>query len=51
MADKNTEKCAHPGCNCSKQAGKKYCSEYCESLAERPSIACECGHTQCGAPS
>ena len=47
MAQMRTGKCAHPGCNCPVEKGKKYCSDYCESVAERPSIACECGHGEC----
>src|SRR6266700_2830993 len=49
MAERKLEKCAHPGCECTVQKGTKYCSEYCESIADRPSIACECGHAQCAA--
>ena len=49
MAETTVGKCAHPGCNCTTAKDKQYCSEYCESVAERPSIACECGHGQCAA--
>jgi hypothetical protein len=48
MAEK-ARQCAHPGCNCRVKKGSKYCSDYCESVAERLSIACECGHTECSA--
>jgi len=48
MAETTVGKCAHPGRNCTTAKGK-YCSEYCESAAERPSSACECGHGQCTA--
>jgi hypothetical protein len=44
MAEKNTDKCKHPGCNCAVPKGKTYCSE---SVGDRLSIACECGHTAC----
>ncbi len=49
MAQEKTDKCAHPGCNCIVQKGSKYCSDYCESVGSLPSIACECGHTECAA--
>jgi len=49
MAEKKTEQCAHPGCNCPAPKGRKYCSPYCEGVANRLSIACECGHTDCEA--
>jgi len=48
MAEKKTGKCTHPGCQCPVEDGEKYCSEYCESLGRLLSIACECGHTECG---
>ena len=46
MAEKKTGKCAHPGCNCPAK-GSKYCGAYCEGSASRPSIACNCNHTEC----
>jgi hypothetical protein len=49
MAEMKTEKCAHPGCDCAVVKGTEYCSDYCESVGDRPSIACECGHAGCGA--
>jgi len=49
MAEMRTTKCAHPGCGCTVEKGSKYCSDYCESVADRPSIACECGHEACEA--
>jgi len=30
MATKKSDKCAHPGCNCTVPKGSKYCSPYCE---------------------
>jgi hypothetical protein len=47
MADSNTKKCAHPGCNCHAAEGSKYCGAYCEGAAGRPSVQCECGHAGC----
>ena len=47
MAEKNADKCKHPGCNCTVEKGKKYCSPYCESVGDRLFKACECGHTGC----
>jgi hypothetical protein len=47
MAEKTTTKCANPGCECPAAKGSKYCSPYCESVGNRLSIACECGHTAC----
>jgi hypothetical protein len=44
MAETKTAKCAHPGCNCPVAKGSKYCGAYCEGSANRPSIACNCGH-------
>ena len=48
MAEKKTDNCAHPGCNCTVEKGSKYCSPYCQSVAiDHLSIACECGHVEC----
>jgi hypothetical protein len=49
MAEKKPDKCAHPGCECLVPEGSEYCSEYCEILGNRLSIACDCGHTECAA--
>jgi hypothetical protein len=49
MAKNKTEKCAHPGCNCPAVKGNKYCSPYCESLANRVYIDCYCAHAECDA--
>ena len=49
MAEKKADKCVHPGCECTVPKGSKYCSRYCESVGNRLSIACECGHTECAA--
>ena len=29
----------------------EYCGTYCEGSAGRPSIACNCGHPECSAPT
>ena len=31
MAEKKTDKCTHPSCECTVPKGAKYCSSYCES--------------------
>jgi len=49
MAEKKAEKCAHPGCNCPAAKRSKYCGAYCQASASRPSIACNCGHSECTA--
>jgi hypothetical protein len=49
MAETKLQKCAHLGCNCPVAKGSKYCGAYCESSANRPSIACNCGHGECAA--
>ena len=48
MAEQKIEKCAHPRCNCPAAPGDKYCGAYCEGSADRPSIACNCRHAECG---
>jgi hypothetical protein len=47
MAETNDGKCAYPGCECSVANGEQYCSDYCERVGDRASIACECGHGEC----
>jgi len=49
MAENKAGTCAHPGCECPVEKGERYCSDYCESLGKQPSIACECGHSECAA--
>jgi hypothetical protein len=49
MAEAKVEKCAHLGCECRVANGVQFCSDYCESVGDRPSIACECGHGACAA--
>jgi len=43
----NTQKCAHPACNCTVANGSKYCSEYCHDAAGTTELACNCGHAGC----
>jgi hypothetical protein len=47
MPETKPRTCAHPGCECPVANGEKYCSDYCESLGNLLSIACECGHGEC----
>ena len=49
MVEKKLDKCAHPGCECPVPKGSKYSNDYCESVGNRLSIACECGHSECAA--
>ena len=44
-----TQRCAHSGCTCTVEAGKKYCSAQCETLGPRESAdgKCGCGHPGC----
>lgn len=49
MADQDTNKCAHPACDCPHEEGSKYCGEYCEN-AEKSGvieIGCSCEHDDC----
>jgi len=46
MAD-NTQKCAHPSCNCVAAKDSKYCGTLCEGNAGKPDIICGCGHASC----
>jgi len=41
-------KCAHELCNCVAAAGKKYCSNECESdTRDEGATECHCGHQEC----
>jgi hypothetical protein len=52
MADnKNSEKCAHPSCNCPAAKDSKFCGALCEANAGRADIICSCGHTGCASAS
>ena len=47
----DTNKCAHPACNCTVpkngQFGK-YCSEHCKEARDRIELYCDCKHPGCG---
>ena len=46
----DTEKCAHPSCNCMVKKGGpwgKYCSEYCKEKGQQTELRCECRHPDC----
>ena len=47
MANKNTETCAHPSCNCPPAKDSKYCSTVCEGNEGRVDIVCGCEHSMC----
>jgi hypothetical protein len=41
-------KCAHLPCQCSVQAGDKYCGQACkEAGSDEVEIACQCDHRTC----
>jgi hypothetical protein len=48
MAD--TNKCAHPACNCTVTGGGpfgKYCSEHCKNAGQQTELRCGCQHPAC----
>ena len=48
MAD--TNKCAHPACQCMVPKGGphgKYCSEYCKESGGHTELRCGCQHPAC----
>ncbi len=48
MAD--TQKCAHPACQCTVRKDSpygKYCSEYCEESGQHTELRCGCQHPAC----
>jgi hypothetical protein len=48
MAD--TNKCAHPSCQCVVKAGGpygKYCSEHCKEAGQHTELRCDCQHPAC----
>lgn len=47
MAEQNTKKCKHPGCNCMPGSDSGYCSPHCETVKSGTEIVCQCGHSQC----
>jgi len=46
MTTTKAEKCAHPICSCLTTSGK-FCSTQCETMEEKPTIDCSCGHGDC----
>jgi hypothetical protein len=43
-----TQKCAHPSCQCQVAASDKFCSELCKTAgSSEVEIACDCGHPAC----
>ena len=47
----DTNKCAHPACNCTVQKGGpfgKYCSEHCKEARDIIELHCDCKHPGCG---
>lgn len=48
MADREVERCSHPGCHCARAEDSDYCSAYCEGAGDDTTeIACGCGHQGC----
>lgn len=48
MAD--SEKCAHPSCQCMVTKGGqygKYCSEHCQEAKKVTELRCDCKHAAC----
>ena len=46
----DTNKCAHPACNCTVQKGGpfgKYCSEHCKEARDIIELHCDCKHPGC----
>jgi hypothetical protein len=44
----NTQKCAHPSCQCQVSPSEKYCSEICKDAgSDEIEIGCECEHPAC----
>lgn len=47
----DTNKCAHPACNCTVAKGGqfgKYCSEHCKEAGKITELHCDCKHPGCG---
>jgi hypothetical protein len=48
MAD--TNKCAHPACNCTVPPNGpygKYCSDHCKAAGQKTELRCGCQHAAC----
>ena len=46
----DSEKCAHPACECLVAKGGpygKYCSEHCKHAAQISELRCYCQHVEC----
>jgi len=46
----DTEKCAHPACECMVTKGGewgKYCSEHCKEKGQAIELRCDCKHPAC----
>ena len=46
----DTNKCAHPACNCTVAKGGpfgKYCSEHCKEARDIIELHCDCKHPGC----
>ena len=45
-----TQKCAHPACNCTVAPGGphgKYCSVHCKEAGQKTELRCDCQHLAC----
>ena len=51
MADQDDNQCGHALCTCTAAPDSAYCSSHCEAAeaSGTTTIACDCGHTGCGA--
>src|SRR5262249_36538582 len=47
MAEKKTQKCAHPACQCLVSGDEKDCSTYCHDAGDTMEISCNCDHPGC----
>jgi hypothetical protein len=49
MAEENAAQCKHGVCDCPREAGSQYCSEYCEEAEKShvTEIGCGCEHASC----
>ena len=46
----DTNKCAHPACNCQVPKGGqfgKYCSDHCKEAGDITELHCDCKHPAC----
>ena len=50
----DTNKCAHPACNCTVPKNGpfgKYCSEHCKEARDIIELHCDCKHPGCREPA